>query len=522
MIEARALDVFVLVIYFGGIALMGVWFARKNTSTEAYFLGNRDFPSWAIGLSLVGTSISSVSFLAYPGDAFKTAWLRLVPAFTLPVAILIASIWILPFFRRANTTTAFEYLEQRFGPSTRVYGAAAFIAAQLVRISVILYLVSLLVHEFSGWPIWTCVVIAGLFVGFYTVVGGIEAVVWTDVIQTVVLIIGGVLCLAVIVRDLPGGLGTIIHDAAQAHKFNLAEYDPTAEAAKPTSWDFTFFRRTALMMLFVGFVNWMTEYTANQNVVQRYCASRSTRDARKAMWIVCGASIPLWTYFMFLGTSLWVFYNHFPTPETSQMLTGEAKPEQVLPFFIMSSLPAGIAGIVVAAVLAAAMSSLDSSINSIATVSTVDLFRRHFVKGRDDAYYLSSARWIAIASSVIMIGGALVFAYTPNKTAQDTITNLIAITSGGLFGLYLVGFLTKAGDGRSIGIAIVCTILFTAYRFLEGIGWAPALPFDTYYTGIIGHVLMFVLGLGLGHLLPQRKHDLRGLTVWTFDRKSVS
>ena len=519
--EGRLVDTLVLALYFAGIAGAGLYFARKNTSTEAYFLGNRNFPAWAIGLSLVGTSISSVSFLAYPADAYKTAWLRLVPAFTLPVAIVIASIWILPFFRQAGTTTAFEYLERRFGPGTRVYGGIAFIIAQILRVSLILYLVALLVHEFTAWHPYVCILVSGIFVAFYTVLGGIEAVVWTDVVQTCVLVVGGLLCLGIIVYRLPEGFGQIITEASEANKFALAEYDVDAQSAKPTSWTFTFTHKTALMMLFVGFVNWMYEYTANQNVVQRYCASRSTSDARKAMWICCLSSIPLWTFFMFLGTALWVFYGAFPDERAAQMLTGEAKADQVLPFFILRELPIGAAGLVVAAILAAAMSSLDSSINAIATVSTVDLVKRHLAPDRDDAYYLRMARWIAVGASVLMVLGALIIYHTPDKTAQDTVNKLVAISAGGLLGLYLLGMCTHGRFSRAIGLAIVATVAFTTYRTAEGLGWVPALPIDAYYTGIVGHVLMFVVGFATGLALPGEKKDLANLTVWTMDREAA-
>lgn len=511
------LDAFVLLIYFGGVTGAGLYFARRSRSTEAYFLGNRNFPFWAIGISMVGTSISSISFLAYPGDAFKTAWLRVVPNFMLPVAIVIASLWILPFFRRGRVTSAFEYLEARFGPSTRIYGALAFIIGQLVRVSLILFLISQLIHVFSGWPPWTCIVIAGIFVAFYTVVGGIEAVIWTDVVQTVILVFGGLLCLFIVVRELPGGFGTIISDAREAGKFQFAEYVEQTREFKPASWDFSLVRKTALMMLVIGLMNWLYEYTCNQNVVQRYCASRSAKDARRAMWLCCFASIPIWGFFMFLGTALWVYFQHFPTPETTDMLTGVSKAEEVLPFFVMNYLPAGLTGLVVAAVLAAAMSSLDSSLNAIATVSVVDIYRRHLSKKRDDAHYLKAARYIAIFSSGIMILGALALQNDDGKTIQDTATVLTQLTAGGLLGLYMFGFLTSRGDGRAAGVAIVCTIVYSAYRSLEGFEFVPAMPLDTYYTGIIGHVLMFTISFAIASLMTTRVKDLTNLTFWTQD-----
>ena len=188
----NVLDILVMVLYFGGITAMGVYFARRNKSTEEYFLGNRNFPGWAIGLSLVGTSISSLSFLGIPGDSFKTAWLRFLVGVTMPLVVIVAAYVFLPFYRRTKTTSAFEYLEHRFGPTTRLYGAVTFLIAQLVRISMILYLLSLVLHELSDMPLWLCIVLSGVFVSFYTVAGGMEAVVWTDVIQTVILTVGGV------------------------------------------------------------------------------------------------------------------------------------------------------------------------------------------------------------------------------------------------------------------------------------------------------------------------------------------
>lgn len=521
MAGIHSLDVAALLLYAGGVTVAGLYFSSRNKTTDAYFLGGRNFPSWAIGLSMVGTSISSVSFLAYPADAFKTAWLRMVPNFALPLAVLIASIWILPFFRRKNTISAFQYLESRYGPSTRIYGAIAFIISQAVRTSLILYLVSLLAQEFTGWPLWMCILMGGLFVSFYTIVGGIEAVIWTDVVQTIVLMAGGVACLCVIVSELPGGFSQIISEAREAGKFQFAEFVETTGEFRPASWDFTFFRKTAFMMLLVGLVNWLTEYSANQNVVQRYCASRSTRDARKAMWICCGASIPIWAFFMFLGTALWVFFREFPSPETTAMLSGHAKPEGVLPFFILSYLPPGLAGLVIAAALAAAMSSLDSSINAIATVSIVDIYRRHLVKNYDDRHYVTAAKSVAAGASIIMIVGALLLAQYPGKTMQDTATILVAITAGGLLGLYMLGFLTTMGDGRTVGVAIVCTLMFTTYRALEGFEWVPRMPIDPYYTGIAGHMLMFGVGFAMGSIVSKRKRDLTGLTLWTQDSASV-
>ena len=430
------LDIICLVGYMGGIGLMGVLIAKRNVTTEDYFVGGRSHKGWVIGLSLVGTSISSISFLAFPADAFKTAYLRMVPNFMLPIALVIAAYVFLPFFRKNHISSAYEYLEMRFGPGVRVYGALAFVAAQLVRISSILFLVSTMLQTLAGLDIIPCIVIAGIFVGFYTIAGGIHAVIWTDVIQTIVLALGGAICLFIVVSRLDGGFSEIIEVASAADKFNFAAYSETGEV-EPVSWELTLQDKTATMMLIIGLTIWLTEYSCVQHTIQRYAAAKTSKDARQAMAVAGFTSLPIWLFFMFVGTSFYVFYQAFPTPETTEMLSfapGARAAEDIMPYFIMHELPAGLKGIVIAAALAAAMSSIDSSINAISAVSILDVYQRHLVKGREDRHYLVMARWIAVATSLLMILGAIWFTFINIKTLQDTSTMLTAVLGGGLFG----------------------------------------------------------------------------------------
>ena len=512
------LDIGTLSAYLAGMIAMGVYFSRKNTSTEEYFVGGRSFAGWVVGFSLVGTSISSITFLAFPADAFKTAWLRFLPNLMLPVGIIIASRIYLPFFRRGKITSAYQYLEGRFGPSIRVYGAVAFIITQLVRVSMILYLLSLVLHEMLGLSPTICILVGGIFVALYTIIGGIDAVIWTDVIQTLVLTLGSVICLGVIIHHLPGGLGQIFSVAMAENKFALSEW--VDGELTPVPWGFSLEHKTVMMMFFLGLITWLTEYSTNQNTVQRYCASRNAREARKAMWVCVCCSLPIWTFYMFLGTSLFVFFKVFPVAETAEMLTGARKAEQVLPFFIMNYLPPGVTGLVIAAALAAAMSSLDSIINAVATVGIVDIYRRHLVNNRSDRHYLKVAWVFASVAAAVMIGGAIFLAKSETKTLQDTATILASLFGGGLLGMYMLGFLTNRGDARAVGFGIGATILFTCWTMLSSRGLLPKaleVPFDLYYTIIIGNIVMFVVGFLAGVLLPRKERDLTNLTVWKQD-----
>ncbi|MHC4463106.1 MAG: sodium:solute symporter family protein [Planctomycetota bacterium] len=511
-------DILAIVTYMVGTALIGVYFSRKNRSTEEYFVGGRSFPGWVIGLSLVGTGISSVTFLAYPADAFKTSWIRFLPNVLMPLAVLIAAYFFLPFFRRGRITSAYEYLEDRFGVSVRLYGSASYILRGLIRISIMLYLVSILFSQVTGLSLAICIIVAGIFVTFYTVLGGIDAVIWTDVIQTIVLVSGALLCLGVVVSHLPGGIEQVFEVAIEHGKLSFSEW--VNGELIPIPWKVSLSEKTGSMMMLFGLTIWLTMYSSEQETVQRYCASKSVKEARKGMFWVVAASLPIWAFFMFLGTSLFVFFHDSPTPESTAMLSGDIKAERILPYFIINFLPPGISGLVIAAALAAAMSSLDSIINAISTVLTVDFFKPHLIKGKTDADYLRIARLLALLAGGIMIGGALLLSITETKTLEHTALVLASIIISGRLGLYLFGFFTTIGDSKAVWTGLSFSFLFTLWSVLSEKDILPeslTFPFDLYYTGIVGNIIMFLVGFFVAVLIPAKKRDLTNLSIWTQD-----
>jgi SSS family solute:Na+ symporter len=504
-------DYAVMAAYLCGMAWIAWRVGQRDQTTEGYFLGGRSMPGWAVGFSIAGTAISSITFLALPADAFKTAWLRMLPNFVLPLGVLAGARFFLRFYRDGRTTTAFEFLESRFGPSTRLYGAFAFLVGQMVRISLVLFLLGQLTHELTGLSPEMSIVVSGLFVACYTALGGIQAVVWTDVAQTLVLSLGGAACFAIVAWSLPGGLAEILGTAWANGKLGFSDLAPGG-ALRPAALGLSLTDRTVSMMLLVGLSHWLTEYACNQNVVQRYCAAASAHQARRALWIGCAWMIPLWTGFHLLGTALWVFYQRFPTQTSTAILAGTLSPERIVPHFVVTQLPVGLIGLVLAGVLAAAMSTLDSSLNAISTVGIVDVYRRHVVKERDDRHYLRVAKGLSGLASAGMIGGALLLLNTRTTTLQDAATTLIALTSGGLLGLYLLGFLTRRGDGRSAALAIAATLTLSLYRalsprpwFPDGLRLAPLDAVNGYYTALLAHALMFAVGWVAGLMLPRKK-----------------
>ena len=506
----------VLVIYFVAMASMGPYFARKNKTTENYFLGGRSFPGWLIGLSMFATSISSITFVAYPADAYKTAYLRFLPCLMLPLGIFLASKIFLPFYRRAHITSAFEYLEVRFGSGTRAYAATAFVIGQVTRLGMILYLVSMLVQEMTGLNAYYSILLGGVITSFYTITGGIEAVIWTDFFQSFLLWFGGFAILVIIIMNVDGGLSTIISVAAADGKFMLGDLDTATGELVRAPRGFSLVDKTVLMMLLVGLTNWLTEYSSNQNVIQKYVATKDPKNATQAIWICCLCSVPTWAFFMFLGTALYVYFKLNPDPSALAMLDGTARADSIVPYFVIQKMPVGLSGLVIAGVLAAAMSSLSSSINAISAVTIVDIYKRHVAKDKSEQHYMRAARVVSLVASVLMLGFAIVLLSATDKTLQDTATKLAAILGGGLLGLYFLGFLTRRGYGRAVGVAIVCTLAFSLWlalvemKVIEGV-----VPFETYYGGLVANLIMFVVAYLLGCALFPTRRDLTNLTVWT-------
>lgn len=511
-------DLAVVVAYFGVVLALGLRFARRNRSTESYFLGRRDFPGWAVGLSFIGSTISSVTFIAYPADSFKTAWVRLLPNLAFPFVVTLAGLVFIPFFRSGLVRSAYHYLSLRFGPSVAVYAAAVYLCAQLVRTATITYLLAVLLASLTGLPTPGCILVAAGITALYTVKGGFTAVVWTDVMQTIVLLLGAAACITVVAHGLPGGLGQVFSEAWAAGKISFQDLNAKSGALEPVGSGFSLAEKTALMFVLVGAAQYIAGQL-DQDTVQRWCSARSDREARKSMIVLGLGALPIWTTFMFLGTCLWVYYRHFPSDVAAAVLAGTRKAEDILPHFIVTVLPPGVAGLVISAALAAAMGALSSSINASGMVWVNDVYRLYLARDRDDAHYLRVGRIASFTLAALMAGGAWLLYRSTAATIMELSIILLALVGGGISGAFLFGILTRSGDARSVLIGIAATVAFTLYATLAQAGLVPRL-FNSYYTSILGNLVMFATCWFAARLLPVRERDLTNLTVWT--RHSVA
>ncbi|MCQ2396423.1 MAG: sodium/solute symporter [Lentisphaeria bacterium] len=447
---------------------------------------------------MLGASISSITFLALPAAAYILDWRQLVPNLTMPAVAILAAIFIIPFFRQTKATSAFEYLEKRYGMPIRIYAAFSFLIMLLLRLALVLYLVAIPMAELLGCHIFTVIIVVGVITSFYTIVGGLKAVVWTDVIQTIILLGGGILIFVLIALALPGGFGQIISEGMADNKFSLG----------PMTWGLS--DRSFFVMFLMGLVNFGTEYSSNQGLVQRYVASKTTKEARRATLICAFMSIPTWCAFYFVGTSLYVYYKIFPDTAVAAL-----ESDAVLPYFILHRIPTGLSGVIIAACLAAAMSTLSSVINSCSTVCTVDFLQRFWK--RSDASALKWAKFFSLAASVIMILGACAIDYVEKESINDMSLIIGSVFGGGMLALYMSGFFTKRIGRRAITIGLLTGILFNVYMMCNSFHWLPdclTLPIHSYWTTILVNLLIIIASL-IVSLFDKNKKPLPGLTFWT-------
>lgn len=478
------LDLLVLAAYFAGTMAVGFLCLRRSGSVEGFTAAGRSLPGWLTGLSILGTYVSSISFLALPGKAFASNWNSFVFSLSLPVATWIGVKWFVPFYRGQGTVSAFEHLEERFGAWARGYAAVFYLLTQLARMGTVTYLMALPMAVLLGWDIHTIIVVTGVAVVIYSMVGGIVAVIWTDAIQTVVLIVGAVVCAALMIGLLPGGWGEFMQ-VAQAHdKFSLGSFG--AEVGAPTFW----------VVLAYGVMVNLQNFGVDQNYVQRYVAAKSDREARKSVWLGGLLYLPLSAVFFFIGTALFAYYAAHPA-ELPEAYRAAAKSDYVFPWFIVTVLPSGVNGLLVAAIFAAAMSTVSTSLNSSATILLNDFYRRHWRRGADEARDLRFLRLVTLGWGALGIGVAL--AMTRVASALDAWWLLAGIFSGGTLGLFLLGRLVRrAGNREAVG-AVVIGVLVIIWLTLSPrwAAWPEALrsPFHGFLTIVFGTLTILIAGV---------------------------
>ncbi len=466
--------------YLGCVVFIGSIFFRSSRTAEQYTTAGRTLPGWAVGLSIFGSYISSISFLANPGKSFAGNWNAFVFTMAMPVAAIIAIRWFVPFYRRSGHVSAYEHLEQRFGSWARTYAVVCFLLTQMARMATIVYLLALALAPMIHAPIWLIIAVTGALMTVYTLLGGIRGVVWTGVLQSLVLIAGPVIIITALLTRTPGGLGGIIDVAWRHDKFSLGSFG--ASLSQSTFW----------VVLFYGLVINLGNFAVDQSYVQRYISARDDREARKSLWLAAMLYVPTAAAFFLIGTGLFALYAHRP-----DLLAGGpdpvAAPDKVLPHFISHELVPGLSGLVIAAIFAAAM---DSNLNSMATLTLCDLYRRYF---RPEAGPRESIRVLYVATLGWGAAGTLTaLAMIRARNVLDIWWDMAGIFSGGMLGLFLLGLMSRAG--RRPALAAVCAgVGVIVWISLSSKGWWPMRsPFHPLMATVVGTAAILFVGLVFG------------------------
>lgn len=493
----KTIDLAVFFIYLAGITLFGGSFFKKNRSSSSFTLGDSHIPSWVISMSIFATFVSSISFLALPGNAYLTNWNAFVFSLSIPIALLVAVKFFVPLYRRINSPSAYTYLETRFGPWARVYASACYLLTQIMRTGTILYLLALALHAIIGWDIITIIIVTGLTVAAYSILGGFQAVVWTDAIQGIILIGGAVVSALYLLFGMPEGPGQLFSIASAHHKFSLGSFG--SSLSEPTFW---------VVLVYGIFIN-LQNYGIDQNYVQRYMASRSEREARRSAFWGGIIYVPVSAVFIFIGTALFSFY-HSGAATLPAAFQEQGMNDRIFPYFIVTQLPPGVIGLLIASVFAAGMSTISTSFNSSATVFLTDYYQRYSKEPIPE----KKAMKILYLSSIIIgiLGIAVAIAMINVKSALDAWWELASIFSGGMLGLFLLAAfsrITRSAGALAGVIAGLLVILWLSISPLVGGEHTLASHFHSYLTIVLATVTIFFVGF-FASLLAGRKSIAAG------------
>lgn len=482
-------DIVIFVAYLIGIVIFGSSFYKKNKSSASFTLGNNKIPSWVISLSIFATFVSSISYLALPGQAYLTNWNAFVFSLSIPFASYMAVKFFVPLYRSVNSPSAYTYLENRFGPWAKYYVSVMYLLTQLMRAGTILYLLGILLYALLGWNIEAIIIVTGLSVMLYALLGGIQAVVWTDAIQAIILIAGAVLTIVVILFKMPEGPGQVFEMAAMDHKFSLG------------SFKLNFTNSTFWVVLIYGiFIN-LQNYGIDQNYIQRYMTSASEKEAKKSALVGGLLYVPVSALFLFIGTALFSYYK-----ASVGLLPEGLAADKVFPYFIVNQLPVGITGFLIASVFAAGMSTVSTSINSSATVILTDYFK---ISGSDNNK--KSMRILYLSSFVFSVLGIVIALAMINvQSALDAWWKLASVFSGGMLGLFLLGLISDRVSSKSAIWGVVAGVLVIAWMsispvFLTGTKHEHLMnPFHGYLSIVFGTLVIFIVGFLMSVLLSSR------------------
>jgi solute:Na+ symporter, SSS family len=485
--EFTSLDWAIVLCYLVAVGTVGSLFYRRNTSSPDYFLGGRRMKALPVAISLVAADLSAISYMGVPA----WAWQKNLQLFLSTCACLLAAPVVmylfLPFYSHFKLYTGYQYLERRFDLKTRLVGASLFLLTRGSHVAIVIYVPSIALNVLTGLPLYVCVLMIGVLTTAYTTLGGMRAVIWTDVLQFSVLMLGTGAIIYMSVSRFPEGLVAAYHVASHAGRLSLWNF--SLDPHELTSvW----------AMLFGGTFMILSTWGTDQAYLQRYFTTRSLQEGRRSILMDALIAVPVGLVLYLIGSMLFVYYHYYPG-----RLRGLSIPDAILPFFVVHELGGAVAGLVIASIFAATMAVMSAGINSLTTVTSIDFYQRIFnPKGTDARVVLVGRLGTIVWGLAATVGALFVGRLGPVVNAFNLINSLLG---GPILGMFLLGMLTRRANGRGAVLGGAAGLIVVAL-----LQWKTAISF--YYFALVGTFVTFLSGylISLTGTAPAVE-DLQGL-----------
>ncbi len=479
MVGFTWIDFLVLATYLVLVLVAGLLFSKKEMKGKEFFKGDGTIPWWVTSVSIFATLLSPISFLSLAGNSYGGTWILWFAQLGMIIAIPLTIRFFLPLYSRLDLDTAYQYLEIRYNSkSLRVLGALLFIIYQIGRMSIVMYLPSIVLADLTGISVNILIIVMGIIAIIYSYTGGLKSVLWTDFIQGVVLIVGVIGTLFLLISNIDGGIGTISETLTQGEKFL---------SSNEVMFDANIFKTSVFIILVGGGINTFSSYISSQDIVQRFTTTTDIKQLKKMTYGNGILSICVATIFYLIGTCLFIFYNQ--NPELAQTV----KQDQIFASYIAYELPVGITGILLAAIYAASQSTLSTGLNSVATSWTLDV---QTVISKDMSFEKQTkiAQYISLGVGIVAIVVSMVLANGEIKSAYEWFNSFMGLVLGVLAGIFVLGaFSKKATKVGAYAGFIVSTIvvIYLKYNVPDVTSWSYSLITIT-ISFIVGQIVSIV------------------------------
>ena len=485
------LNYIVLFTYLSFMVGVGISFAGKQKTVEDYFLAGRNMPWAVVGISMFVSVLSAVSYVGIPGVAYEDNIALLVEVFLTPICIPFLIFIFYPFYRILNVMTSYEYVLQRFGKSARFVVSALFVLGRGGWLGAVIYAPAMVLSTITDLPIWLLIILMGVLATTYTTLGGLSAVLWTDVVQFLILFGGAVWVAFTLTTSVPGGLASIWEIAQATNHVRVID------------WKINLAEMTGMAVLLSYFLQLVYDYGVDQITVQRVLAVRTSGGMARATIFMGIAQALTLTLLLYVGLGLFAYFQTFPS-ELGPGISGD----RVLPYYIMHTFPAGFSGLLISALFAAAMSSMDSGINSITSVLLTDFIRPLRAKEHSEQHDVQLSRYLTVFLGVLATGVA--FSITGIEQILKASSAFLGLFGSPILALFLLGMLTRRGNFRGWLVGTIAGISITVWcQQATDMHWIYYFPLCFIISFGVGGAVSLLLGVRRGGPLGRPE-----LTLW--------